>query len=176
MFLAGILLFSVPAIAQYCTPGTTNGCSFGDHYASFVTSGGATNINHNPGDTCVGAPGTGYASFSGAGLSASASVGTIINFSITNASAAAAFPPGEAYAIWVDWNNDQVFQSSEEVYSTPTLVLPGGTVTGSFPVPVGAVVGTTDLRIRSRYSNTTIDPCTFYTDDYGISLIFHLRY
>ncbi len=158
---------SAPA---YCGAGTTNGCSIGDHYASFTTSGGATNISHNPGDTCVG-DASGRASFSGAGLSASAPAGTLMNFSITNAPVGTGFPPGDAYAIWVDWNQDRIFESSEEVYASG-IVAPGGIVGGTFPVPLGAVPGTTDLRIRSRYSNTAIDPCTFYSGDFGITFDF----
>src|SRR2546423_1585739 len=94
--LIGYLFFGLPAIAQYCHPSTQNGCTtYGDQYSSFSTSGGSANINHNPGTTCFGDAG-GYASFSGAGLSVTAPIGTTMGFSITNNCSYA-----EGYAIWV---------------------------------------------------------------------------
>ena len=168
VLLAGVLLCGVQVSAQtYCTPGASVGCSQFDQYAAFSTSGGLTNINHTPGTTCEG-DGAGNASFSGVGLSASASLGTTMGFSVTNNSTWE-----EHYAIWIDFNHDFVFQSSEAVLNTGgSTVGVGATTTGSFTVPIGATVGTTTLRIRCTFLNNAGDPCAVYSPEAGISFDF----
>jgi len=71
-----------------------------------------------------------------AGLSASAFPGTLMGFSITNNAGAA-----EGYAIWIDWNHNNTFEASEEVYASPGTIAPGALATGTFTVPAGAVLG-----------------------------------
>ncbi len=168
--VAVLILFQpLAARAQYCIPGTTNGCSLGDQFASFNTTGGLTNISDNPGAICEG-DASGYGSFSGPGLSASAPAGATVGFSITNNPTYS-----EGYAIWIDWNQDGVFDASEEVYASSAAITPGATGSGSFTVPSGAVIGTTTLRIRCFWANpgTVIDPCAVYGGEtYGMSFDF----
>jgi hypothetical protein len=42
------------AVAQYCTPSITNGCTFGDQIVNFSTTGGSTNITNNASGCSVG--------------------------------------------------------------------------------------------------------------------------
>ena len=161
-----IIVSSGVVNAQYCTPEDTVGCAGGDQYQTFITSGGVSNIDHEPGGACAGDAG-GYAQFSGAGLSCSGMHGTSISFSILNN---ATWPEG--YAIWIDWNQDSVFQASEEVFASSSFLGPDSTANGSFIIPANAVLGTTALRIRCLYNTigTSIDPCAAYT--WGITFDF----
>jgi len=172
--LAMLLLSSGSAFA-YCIPGTNIGCAETDQYVHFFTSGGVTNIDHNPGNFCFEQNSHGYATFSGPGLSASGNIGNTITVSITNG-----VIYEEAYAIWVDWNQNGVFDPGEEVYFTP-LSYGGGqpantTFTGTFTIPPGAALGTTTLRIRCLFAvpSSCVTPCGPDTCDpnYGVSVDF----
>jgi len=145
--------------AQYCVPENVYGCSEDDQYQTFITTGGVTNIDHEPGDSnCTGDEG-GYASFSRPGLSCSGMHGNTIGFSILNNTAWA-----ERYAIWVDWNQDNVFQASEQVFGTSGVLGADSTASGSFTIPANTPLGATILRIRCVYGTfgTSIDPCAAY--------------
>ena len=67
-------------------------------------------------------------------------------------------------AIWVDWNQDGVFEESGDeaisVIGTPGL----GPYTATITPPAGAVPGDTRMRIRIR-AEGTLEPC--YDTDYG---------
>ncbi len=171
LLLAVGFLSSLQVNAQLCTPGTSGGCSSGDQYSSFSTGGGVSNINHNPGATCLG-DATGYAAFSGAGLSASAAPGASLTTSVTTY--AGGVGPGQGFAIWIDWNQDAVFQATEQVYASAGVVGLGITDVGGFTVPAGAMAGPTTLRIRSLFDapGTSIDPCAFYSGNFGMSFDF----
>src|SRR5690554_3855091 len=57
--------------------------------------------------------------------------------------------------IWVDWNNDLIFDASELVSSYS----PNTSQTISFTVPAGTAMGDYRMRIRSRFGTTAIDAC-----------------
>ncbi len=156
------------ARGQYCTPATLNGCSLGDTYTSFTTSGGFTQINHNPGTICLNDT-TGYMHFGNCEQNLSAAPGTTISFSITNNAL-----NNEGYAIWVDWNADQVFEPGELVYASANAAEPGEVITGGFVVPADAVPGLTRLRVRNArdLTGTTIDPCLSGVYSSGITFDF----
>ncbi len=129
--------------APYCAPvgnSTTRGIN------NFSTTGGITNITNNG----TGVTGNGYNNYT-ASLSASQVAGSSINFSVASTSL------DDGYAIWVDWNQDGVFQSTERVANTTGWT---ATFTGSFVVPATALNGTTRMRVLSHYSSTNpADPC-----------------
>ncbi len=145
----------------YCTPGTANGCTYQDQYRSFTTTGGTANINHTPGAACVWGTG-GFTYFTGSGLNCQASQGSTVNFAIANN---VGYP--EYYAMWVDWNQNLVFDSGEQVYGTSHLDS-NMTGTGSIVVPATATLGTTRLRLRCAYYDSAIGPCDYLATDYGI--------
>jgi len=84
---------------------------------------------------------------------------------------------GHTLRIWVDWNNDSVFDDSEEVYFGSTIA-GSYTQTGTITIPTGTPIGNYRMRVRSANgtpSNTwfgTLDACS--TRNYGQILDFTL--
>lgn len=158
---AGPYNFSV----GYCTPSSNAGSeTYGDYIASFTTTGGVDNIDNTDSGYSAG----GYGNFS-ASHSVSQAPGETISFS--------AVPGSTTYSrglrIWVDWNNDGVFDESEIVYTSPATTT--GTHGGSFEVPD---VDTGDYRMRVilRWNaTTTIGSCDTAFDgeaeDYTVTVI-----
>lgn len=81
--------------------------------------------------------------------------------------------PDSKVGIWADWNQDFIFQSSEEIMSTSGV----GPWATSFTPPAGAVLGSTRLRIRLQYGpNYVPDPCagaynSGETEDYTLEVV-----
>jgi len=131
--------------------------STGDYISTFSTTGGFTNIaNSATGSTA-------YQDFTAQSVSAAA--GSTVNFS-------GAYVGGSAgFAIWVDWNNDLVFDLAERVYSAPSAT---ASWTGSFAVPGAQAVGSYRMRIRGAWNTTVIPACgsTTYgqTEDYTFTV------
>jgi hypothetical protein len=78
----------------------------------------------------------------------------------------------EVYAVWIDYNNDADFlDAGEQVFSrAKTTVSP---VTGTFTVPVSAVIGSVRMRVSMKY-NTAPTSCETglagEVEDYTISI------
>lgn len=63
------------------------------------------------------------------------------------------------FGIWVDWNDNMVFESSEQMFQSNTGYQED--FTGSFGVPVGVAVGNYRMRIMADYWNSSpTDACT----------------
>ncbi|HRQ85453.1 MAG TPA: GEVED domain-containing protein, partial [Flavobacteriales bacterium] len=122
----------------YC-PVTSTSTTYG--ISNFVTTGGVTNISN---------PSTGGSYNDYTAQSVSSWVGTAIGFTITSASGTAGM------AIWIDWNNDLVFDAAERVYNAGTYVSSG---TGSFTIPAGQALGNYRMRVVANWSATTPTPC-----------------
>lgn len=149
----------------YCTPSYNWGCSNGSAINSFSTTNATANItNNNSG--C--ASGIGYSDYTG--MTVSAMQGTSFDFStqITNYSG--------GVKIWIDWNQDGVFDATTElVASSTSTITAGNTFTGTINVPVTALPGATRMRVRVVESSTTFDPCGSFsygeTEDYTMLVI-----
>jgi hypothetical protein len=149
-----------PFYTGYCVPVSTNDpATFGDNIANFTTTGGLTNINNSSG---AGVP-FGYQNFSG--LSCSQIAGGTINFSVSTGGWS------HNQRIWVDWNNNLVFEAGEVMYSSGAAAV---TNTGSFNVPALQPVGNYRMRVRSVDGLNPIDPCLTYgyteAEDYTFSV------
>gem|GEM_PF-1965320 len=134
----------------YCTPVGTGST----HYlSSFVTTGGATNIDNSNSGFSTG----GYGDFTS--QSVSASEGDMIGFTATW--------PSSTYtlAIWVDWNNDFVFDGTGElVFSSGSSYL-STPASGTFTIPAGTANGAYRLRVRNGYLGGAPTSCG--TTSYG---------
>ncbi|MFY0482347.1 fibronectin type III domain-containing protein [Flavobacterium sp. PLA-1-15] len=94
-------------------------------------------------------------------------------------------PGGSAgTAIWVDWNNNLVFESSERVYSSgaglPSYV---GSGSGTITVPTGTALGDYRMRIRTMnsYYGDDVSPCANGTtrseaEDYKFTVVAQPNY
>lgn len=75
--------------------------------------------------------------------------------------------------IWVDWNNDLVFDASEQVFADQNT----GPIFGNIVVPPGTAVGTYRMRIRSRWGtgalNLNMDACEQTT--FGMAIDYSLE-
>jgi len=83
----------------------------------------------------------------------------------------------EAVSAWIDFNQDGIFTSNENVLEAGSSVTPQ-TVSNTFNVPVSAKTGDTVMRVLMKYYNTSgtvqNDPCETFSygevEDYTLSL------
>lgn len=137
---------SAPPTA-HCSPSTSNSSNnFNDHHENFTTTGGIGNITDT--DNLGSSPGykNKYAS-----LSAQQIVGGFLGFSVKS------FGTNVKFKIWVDWNSNNVFDATEEMFygqgsSNPIF-------NGSFTIP-SVPPGDYRMRIRSEGgSAAAVIPC-----------------
>ena len=130
-------------INNYCAiPSATSSASY---FNAFTTTGGLSNISN----TSSGFAPNGYGDY--VALSASQYLRQPISFSTTLVGA----PVG--VAIWVDWNQDRIFEASERVAHTTGNVT---AFSGTFTVPQSATVGNTRMRILMDFnSSNPTNPC-----------------
>ncbi|MBK9254153.1 MAG: hypothetical protein IPM42_01555 [Saprospiraceae bacterium] len=127
----------------YCLASSTSQASW---ISAFSTTGGSTNISHTAG---VGASG-GYADLTATDI-VSNYIGNATNFSITSGG------PTVGNAIWVDWNNNLIFESGERMYVSSGY---GTTVTGSFAVPAATPNGNYRIRVITDFNmSAPSNPC-----------------
>ncbi|MCC7430881.1 hypothetical protein IT568_08575, partial [bacterium] len=101
----------------------------------------------------------GYADYTSGGPTTSLAQSLSYPVSITTT----LYYSGDQAAVWVDWNQDGVFDAlTEQTTLTDTGV--GGVFTGTVLVPGTATLGTTRLRARMVYTGT-LSPCG--TSSYG---------
>ncbi|AWG24166.1 hypothetical protein FK004_02480 [Flavobacterium kingsejongi] len=120
--------------AGYCPVAFVNGCSLLS-INSVVTTGGTTNLSN----TNSGCSTNGYGDYTAQTLTASKN--STVSFTV-GCSANTAY-----LKTWIDWNQDEVFEDSEQVYASATAE--GTTVTFTVPVPETALTGTTRIRIKA---------------------------
>ncbi|WP_310994386.1 GEVED domain-containing protein, partial [Aequorivita marina] len=129
----------------YCTPEGINSGRFIDN---FSTTNGSDNIS-NMGS---GYSPDGYGDFYDTDAVAAEPEDTV-DFSVDVEGGTAGF------RIWVDWNQDEVFDTTDEVAYTSSGYLENHT--GTITVPADAMEGDTRMRIVSHWLSTSgdVDPC-----------------
>lgn len=144
-----------------CVPGTTSNTS---HYISnfTTTKGYSTNINK----TSTYVP-SGYQDNYATDKVEMYPTGSF-DFSYTTVGSQL------GTSIWIDWNNDWVFDTSERVFTTTATGTAGGN--GTITVPTGKALGDYRMRVRTeRYASSPDNPCssafTAETEDYKISVV-----
>lgn len=81
------------------------------------------------------------------------------------------------FTVWVDWNHNGTFESSE-MYQIGSIFNSTGTdgqqATGEITVPADAVIGVTRMRVIKNYNSSPTDPCGSYTfgqiEDYSLNV------
>lgn len=125
---------------DYCAPTYTSGPAFGDEITNVSLNGATINLSRNSGASL-----TPFYTFFNSENKPDLLQGTGYSVAVTFGA------DGNQFAgIWIDYNNNGVFDVSEFSGST---VSPGGNGTTNIPilVPIGAVLG--DLRMRVRGGN-----------------------
>jgi hypothetical protein len=130
--------------AQYCTPGYTTGCEFGDGLTQFhlntinqaVPCADIPNYYHDYTGISTDLAKNGYYILSGQSINT--------NFYIS---------------VWIDYNVNTIFESGTELIGSFSFNNLGGTFSIPFTVPGTAPTGPTRLRIMSSTNGLITNPC-----------------
>jgi len=145
---------------QYCTPTYISGSDYGD-YISLVQLG---SINNATG----AAPNPYYTYYSS--MSTDLSPGSAYTITLSPGT----YGSGNNISVWIDYNQNGVFESSEKLGNVNIAPTPA-TGTISFTVPPNAPMGITRMRVREVYFNSDFDPCSnqYYgeTEDYNVNIL-----
>jgi hypothetical protein len=137
------------AVAQYCTPTFSSGCTVGDQILNFSTTGGSTNITNNNSGCSTGS----YSYITG--QSVSQLQGQDVTLSMQ------AGPTwSQGFKVWIDWNNNQSFADiGELVYTSPGSGVAVNTTTVT--VPFSATAGIKRMRVVCDFGSVpaTLDGC-----------------
>ncbi|MBK7388059.1 MAG: T9SS type A sorting domain-containing protein [Bacteroidetes bacterium] len=164
----------------YCASGATN--AFDEEIYEVNINGAITPGAYSNTNGCsTPAPGLGsvlslYSNFKTLGAFTSVYKTTAVPFSIfqSECDGATYYPNG--IAIFVDYNQDGVFDMSEQVFAEGTTASGPRTVSGSFVVPGTALTGVTGMRVicAEGYSGAGLTGCLSYgygeTEDYLIDV------
>ncbi|MBA5628628.1 GEVED domain-containing protein [Moheibacter lacus] len=131
--------------AEYCIPEATNSSRY---INNFTATGNDNSISNLASGFSTG----GYGDFTATHTVSQAPEGSV-DFTADIMGGTAGF------RIWVDWNQDGSFDTTEEVAYNSTGYLTHHE--GSFIVPTDATEGTTRMRVVSHWLSTTgnVDPC-----------------
>ena len=127
----------------YCIPSSTSSSSYVDN---FTTSGGSQNISNLASGFTAG----GY-------LNASAQV--VESYETGSFDFNATIVGGTVgFAIWIDWNNNLIFEAGEKVYNTTAYG--NGPFSGTITVPGGTALGNYRMRITTDWNaSNPNNPC-----------------
>ena len=146
----------IPAnfVIGYCVPTITN---VGDYISNFATTGALADITNG------GASSAAYEDFTAQSVSQYA--GQSVNFT-------AAYVGGfTGLNIWVDWNNNLVFDASEKVYSATVTA---ASFSSSFAVPALQTPGNYRMRVRASWNQLDPPACGLtswgQTEDYTFNV------
>ncbi len=145
----------------YCTPSSSSSSTYVDN---FITIGGSVNISNLA---------TGFATGGYLDATATHYVESYPNGSFDFNAEIVGGTVG--FSIWIDWNNDLVFDNSTEKFFN-TTAYGNGPFTGTINVPSGASLGNYTMRIATDWnSNNPSDPCAARPraefEDYTITLV-----
>lgn len=153
----GICVSHQTTSSPHCTPISTNTI---DYISNFSTSGGSTNISNLNSGFSTGGYGDFYATHT-----ATQFAGGSLNFTETYVGG------NQGFSIWVDLNNNGVFETSERLYNAGTTA---NGFTGTITIPFGTPIGDYRMRIRAWWNNVNPDPCSSITygeaEDYKLTV------
>jgi len=142
----------------HCLPSTGSQLSW---VSAFSTTAGVTNFTYSASTGTAGGYNNQFSNFS-----ASNFVGGTTNISMT------AGGPTCGFAVWIDWNNNLVFETTERVFNTTTYVT---TTNGSFSVPTGTPVGTYRMRVVTDFNaQNPNNPCATLTRGEFVDFAFNV--
>ncbi|SMP24102.1 GEVED domain-containing protein [Chryseobacterium profundimaris] len=151
----------------YCTPTYTFGKTDGDLISNVVISG--TTLSNNSGTDPVNPA---YTYFTGQpNYTGQLQAGGTYNVTITVGTYG-----NQNVAVWIDYNDNGVFETSERVGYTTTSIAANGTATFSITLACNPPLGMHRMRVRDVYNITgsSIDPCNNYnygeTEDYDVTV------
>lgn len=108
----------------------------------------------------------GYADFSNL-TATDMTAGSAVNISLTPGFAYSSY--NEYWAVWIDLNHNQAFDSTEKMFSGSSRSI----LNGSINIPADALKGETGMRISMRYGGTPTPCGNFYygeVEDYTVNI------
>lgn len=131
----------------YCYPTSANNTY---HITNMYTAGAASNIANTP--TGSGTVASGYSNYCNVAVTAVNGTSFVVYYKGNN-------NHNFGWGIWVDWNKNGIFESTEKVY-TSSSTMNGGTA--MIAVPSTQAAGNYSMRILADYNNSSgNDPCVF---------------
>lgn len=129
----------------YCLPSSSGQSSW---VSAFSSTGAATDMAYTSGSSVTG----GYQNLSATNNKITNIAGSTTPISLT------AGGPTCGFGVWVDWNNNLTFETSERVFVTNDYIT---STSGSITVPPGTAAGNYRMRVMVDYNNTApSNPCT----------------
>ncbi len=151
----------------YCTPTYTTGKIYGDLISNIVIAG--TTLANNSGTDPVNPS---YTYFTGLpNYTGTLQAGSTYNITVTVGTFGS-----QNVAVWVDYNDDGLFEPTEKVGFTTTSIAGDGSATFPISLACNPSLGLHRMRVRDVYSTSgnAIDPCINYgygeTEDYDITI------
>jgi hypothetical protein len=156
----GIVVISWVPAPYYCIPAYTIGTSDGD-FISLVQLGDINNSS-----SALNSPYYYYYS--------NLTTDLFKNSNYTITLRAGTYTSANNITVWIDFNQNGIFETSEKLGNVTLGASPAaGTI--SFTVPSDAISGTTRMRVREVWNNSSQDPCATYsygeTEDYNVEII-----
>jgi len=156
VLILGILWSGAQALAPYCTPTYSTGCTFGDGLIHFQLG----TINQSI--PCSGSPYPWYHDYTT--LSTTLQTGILTPLTIM-----AGFS-GTNMSVWIDFNNDNTFDASDMVVNGFICSSSNTNYMTNITIPNGTPLGNHRLRYRTEWTVAPSGPCT--TQTYGNSCDF----
>lgn len=160
--------FTTGATACLCIPTYTDGKTDGDLISNVSILG--TTLSNNTGTAEVNPA---YTYFTGQpNYTADLQAGTSYQVQVSVGSYGS-----QNMAAWIDFNNDNIFQTTERIGFTSSAIAANGTATFTISLPCNPVPGIKRLRIRDVFNvaGNAIDPCANYgygeTEDYDVNVL-----
>ncbi len=163
--LIALMLCFYHVSAQYCVP--PSGFTAPDPTGEYISR-----VQLNTMDNSTpSVPATGYSDFTSSVTATDLDVGSTYSITITKTWTGGFF--NEALSVWIDYNQDGTFASSERVFNdSPTTVTP---VTANFTIPITATLGNTRMRIQMKGDDPIFNSCETYNfgevEDYTVNII-----
>lgn len=156
-----------PGVDCYCTPEYTFGTSDGDLISNIVIQG--TTLSNNSGAVIDGPS---YTYFTGQpNYTAELQAGNSYTVEVTVGPFA-----NQNIAVWIDYNDNGLFELSERVGFTTNPIAADGTASFNITLACNPPLGTHRMRVRDVFglAGNTIEPCTLYgygeTEDYDVTI------
>lgn len=156
-------------VAATCTPTFSYGCGAGDNISNVSLTGATVNLNY-PNTLCAT---NAYQNLVGA---TGVNVPDLIPGSTYTGSVSTTYGGTYEYpAVWIDYNDDGVFQTTELIASATTGIGNGNPFTFSVVVPASATPGNKRMRVVLNYGSANSLPCVSSTfgevHDYRVTVL-----
>ncbi len=152
----------------YCQPVYSSGPLYGDLISNVAISGPGVTWNNNSGTATTGPAYVSYTNLPPVVLQAA----TSYSMTVTAGSWS-----GQAFAVWIDANDDNVFSAAEKVgFTTTNTTGSFGSVTFNINLPCTPPLGIHRMRVRGVWlgNGSTMDPCLMYS--YGEAEDYLVQY